>query len=244
MCDLDGMRTAQLFRKRGVRHDSYFCICQRGKAEKEGVFTYYEQIGALEDMLRDKGLCRCHKSCLINLKYVEVYNRQEAVLENGETIMVAKRRYEEFCQEILDDLDIDFVGEYIKQIGYQKNAISYLTENKGFVKKKDGKLQISTAAVLLFGRNPQNFFPRARIRFIRYDGLEERFGAEMNVVKDVIFEGNILKVVTDSIAYLDTQIKEKTYLGKDGLFVTEEEYPKFVRQEIIVNCKCCDTSGI
>lgn len=39
----------------------------------------------------------------------------------------------------------------------------------------------------------------------------------------------------DSITDLDIQIKEKTYLGKDGLFVTEEEYPKFVRQEIIVN---------
>lgn len=27
----------------------------------------------------------------------------------------------------------------------------------------------------------------------------------MNVIKDVIFEGNILKVINDSIAYLDTQ---------------------------------------
>ena len=73
------------------------------------------------------------------------------------------------------------------------------------------------------------------MRFIRYEGMEERVGAQMNVIKDVIFEGNILKMITDAIAYLDTQIKEKTYLGKDGLFVTEEEYPKFVRQEIIVN---------
>lgn len=30
----------------------------------------------------------------------------------------------------LDDLDIDFVGEYTRKIGYPKNAISYLTENK------------------------------------------------------------------------------------------------------------------
>ena len=42
-------------------------------------------------------------------------------------------------------------------------------------------------------------------------------------------------MLTKAISYLDTQIKEKTYLGADGLFVTEEEYPKFVRQEIIVN---------
>ena len=35
--------------------------------------------------------------------------------------------------------------------------------------------------------------------------------------------------------HLDTQVKEKTYLGPDGTFVTDEEYPKFVRQELIVN---------
>lgn len=67
----------------------------------EGIFTYYEQIGELEDKLRDKGFFRCHKSYLINLKYVDVYNGQEVILENGEAIVIAKRRYEEFCQKVL-----------------------------------------------------------------------------------------------------------------------------------------------
>ena len=86
-----------------------------------------------------------------------------------------------------------------------------------------------------YGKSPQNFFPRARIRFIRYEGTEERFGTEMNVIKDVIFEGTLLNMINEAIAYLDTQVKEKTYLGPDGTFVTDEEYPKFVRQELIVN---------
>ena len=30
-----------------------------------------------------------------------MYNRQEAILENGEAIVIAKRRYEEFCREVL-----------------------------------------------------------------------------------------------------------------------------------------------
>ena len=67
----------------------------------EGIFTYYERIKDLEDKLRDRGFFRCHKSYLINLKYVDVYNRQEAILENGEKVIIAKRRYEEFCWEIL-----------------------------------------------------------------------------------------------------------------------------------------------
>ncbi len=67
----------------------------------EGIFTYYEQIGELENKLQDKGFFRCHKSYLINLKYVDVYNRQEVVLENGEKIVIAKRRYDKFLQEVL-----------------------------------------------------------------------------------------------------------------------------------------------
>ena len=135
----------------------------------------------------------------------------------------------------IEDIDMSLVASYIDTIGYGKSPIEYLKENKGFIKEKNGQAQINGAAILLFGKNPQMFFPRARIRFIRYEGTEEKFGAQMNVIKDVIFEGTILKMIEDCIAYLDTQIKEKTYLGKDGLFVTEEEYPKFVRQEIIVN---------
>lgn len=67
----------------------------------EGIFNYYEQIGELENKLHDKGFFRCHKSYLINLKYVDGYNRQEVILENGEKIVIAKRRYEEFCQAVL-----------------------------------------------------------------------------------------------------------------------------------------------
>ena len=67
----------------------------------EDVFTYYERIGELEDKLGGKGFFRCHKSYLINLKYVDGYNRQEAILENGEKIVIAKRRYDRFVREVL-----------------------------------------------------------------------------------------------------------------------------------------------
>jgi len=100
----------------------------------------------------------------------------------------------------IDDIDMEFVEEYIEKIGYSKTTMEYLKENKGFLKEKKGNMQVSSAAILLFGKNPQLFFPRARVRFIRYEGTEEKFGAEMNVIKDVIFEGNILKMINNSIA--------------------------------------------
>lgn len=74
----------------------------------EGCFDYYEQMGTLEDELKGKGFFRCHKSFLVNLKYVDSYNRQEIFLDTGEKITIAKRRYEAFCQEIM---------EYMKRSG-------------------------------------------------------------------------------------------------------------------------------
>ncbi len=65
-------------------------------------FSWYEQIGVLENTLRDKDFFRCHKSYLVNLKYVDSYTRQEAVLDNGERILIAKRRYEPFCAATLE----------------------------------------------------------------------------------------------------------------------------------------------
>ncbi|MFG6394017.1 MAG: LytTR family DNA-binding domain-containing protein [Lachnospiraceae bacterium] len=66
-----------------------------------GITAYYGQIGNLEKDLAGKGFSRCHKSFLVNLGHVDIYNRQEAVLDNGERVAIAKRRYNTFCKEIL-----------------------------------------------------------------------------------------------------------------------------------------------
>ena len=96
----------------------------------------------------------------------------------------------------------------------------------------------STACILLFGKYPQKFFPRARTRFIRYEGVDEKVGAEMNVIKDVTFEGTILNQVKKTIEFIETQVREHTFLGQHAQFVTKRDYPEFVIQEMTVNA-CC-----
>ena len=138
----------------------------------------------------------------------------------------------------INDIDMDCVQDYMKVIGYTKSPLEYLKENNNFVTYKDGKEQISTACILLFGKKPQLFYPRARVRFIRYMGTEEKVGREMNVIKDVTFEGRILDQIKNTINYLETQVKEHTYLGEKGIFVTDREYSPFVLQEMTVNSIC------
>ena len=139
----------------------------------------------------------------------------------------------------IDDIDMAAVERYKELIGYTKSVKQYLQENNGFLTTNaKGDEQVSVACILLFGKYPQKFFPRGRTRFIRYKGTEERVGAEMNVIKDVTFEGTILDQVKATIAYLETQVEEHTFLGQHGQFVTNRDYPKFVIQEMVVNA-CC-----
>ena len=102
----------------------------------------------------------------------------------------------------------------------------------------NGEEEVSTACILLFGKYPQKFFPRARTRFIKYEGIDEKVGAEMNVIKDVTFEGTILNQVEKTIEFIETQVREHTFLGQHGQFVTLRDYPKFVIQEMTVNSVC------
>ena len=135
----------------------------------------------------------------------------------------------------IDDIDMDVVADYCTKIGYGKSPEEFIGQNKKFIVNINGRQEMSGAAILLFGKNPQLFFERARVRFIRYEGTEARVGTAMNVVKDKIFEGRILDLVEKTIEFVRSQIKEHTYLGPDAKFITEPEYPEFVWKELIVN---------
>ena len=99
-------------------------------------------------------------------------------------------------------------------------------DQQGFVRVKKGERRICTSAILLFGRNPQKYFPKARVHFIQYDGTQKQFDTQIQVIQEAVFEGNILKIVTGVVRYLNVQLKE---------IIPEEECPRYVRQEMIVN---------
>ena len=135
-----------------------------------------------------------------------------------------------------EDIDLDFVSEYCQKIGYQRgDADFFLRHNGDFIRTADGQDKVSGAAILLFGKDPQRFFPRARLRFIRYEGRTAEVGDRMNVVKDVKFKGKLLDQIIDCTAFVKTQLREYTKLGKDSVFITEQEYPEFFWTELIVN---------
>lgn len=143
---------------------------------------------------------------------------------------------EPIARASIDDIDLPYVEQYIKRIGYSKgDAEYYLRHNNDFITTVDGEDKVSTAAILLFGNDPQRFFPRARLRFVKYEGKTAEVGDRMNVVKDKKFKGRILEQVQDALAFVKTQIREYTKLGKGAKFNTVPEYPEFCWTELIVN---------
>lgn len=142
----------------------------------------------------------------------------------------------------MKDLDMALVEDYIRRIDYSKSAEAYIREN-GFVTHVEDfhgetKEYLTSAAILLFGKHPQRFFQRARVRVIRYEGTEAKVGSEMNVIKDEMFEGAIRELTRNVLAFVRTQVKEHMYLGADGLFKTDEQYPEFCWTEVCVNAIC------
>ncbi len=105
----------------------------------------------------------------------EVYYRmgdKSKKLNFDERLQLMYAKGSRYCEDepvyrsSMEDIDWDFVAEYCKKIGYPKSAVEYIRQNNDFVVNHNGREEMSGAAILLFGKNPQRFFKRARVRFI------------------------------------------------------------------------------
>ena len=136
----------------------------------------------------------------------------------------------------IDDLDVELLEQYRKTINAQNDSFEQVLAARGFLKKQQGKFRLTNAAVLLFAKNIQQFYPNCRVRFIRYDGTSAGVGTRLNVTKDVNVELPLLRIIDKAQEFIGTQLREFTALdGETGKFKTVPEYPEFAWKEGIVN---------
>lgn len=67
---------------------------------KNEVIECYGKIGELENQLKDV-FFRIHKGYLVNMRYVERYNRTEVRLKNGSSLIISKYKYQDFIKAYL-----------------------------------------------------------------------------------------------------------------------------------------------
>lgn len=148
------------------------------------------------------------------------------------------RHYEEEINEDaqISDLDTDLLSAYKEHVGSIDIDTVQLLKARGFIKTREKKQFLTNAAVLLFAKNIRQFYPNCRIRFVRYDGVFEHVGMDINIIRDYSIETSILKIIEETKNFISSQLREFTALdSQTGRFKIVPEYPDFAWLEGIVN---------
>ena len=134
----------------------------------------------------------------------------------------------------LDELDKGLLQRYRRICGASLNSERLLVA-RNLAEQTPKRIIPNRAGVLLFAKNPYRWFPRADIRFLRYEGTVAETGPRMNLVKDIRLDLPLPKLLDEAFRVVSTQLREFTRLVKGGKFETTLEYPVFAWQEAISN---------
>ena len=99
--------------------------------------------------------------------------------------------------------------------------------------RPDGRLTVG--ALLLFGQHPQNRYPEACVRILRYRGIERGSGARQQLIDDVRCEGPIPKVIDCARRAIASHVPTRQALGTDGRFGPVGIVPEDAWLEGVVN---------
>jgi ATP-dependent DNA helicase RecG len=133
----------------------------------------------------------------------------------------------------LSDIDLRLVQSLFEKARPDLPAEEMLSVLR-LVEPRNGQLIPNLAGLLLFGKDPAHWHPRCGIDFVRWEGVERKHGAELNVVKRFQIEYPLAILPQKAYEAILPYIRERQQLH--DLFFTERlEYPTFVWQEAIVN---------
>src|SRR5207253_2673163 len=80
---------------------------------------------------------------------------------------------------------------------------------------------VTAAAYLLFARTPQDEFPAAYLRVIRYRGRVRGAGARQELMDDVACDGPIPTVIRSAMEAVRRLEPKRRVLGVEGRFVLQ-----------------------
>lgn len=65
------------------------------------IIEYYYKLSAIESELKDLNFFKCHKSYIVNLKYVKSYDNVFITLKTGEKIYISKHKFCDFSKAFM-----------------------------------------------------------------------------------------------------------------------------------------------
>lgn len=131
-----------------------------------------------------------------------------------------------------EDLDAAEVAAYQEAIG--SSSPESMLRARGLLTRDD---RLTVAAYLLFANHPQDLFPNAHVRILRYRGVERGAGSGLTLedAADIRCEGSIPRQITDAAQIIETMIPDRRALGTSGRFEAVPVVPRDAWLEGLVN---------
>lgn len=130
----------------------------------------------------------------------------------------------------MDDLDADLLESFAMAVGLADHR--RLLHARGLLTRSGA---VTTGAYLLFGRTPQDVFPAAYLRVLRYRGRVRGAGARQELLADHSCDGPIPTVIASALGLVRQLEPKRRVLGADGRFVLQGLVPEAAWLEGIVN---------
>lgn len=155
--------------------------------------------------------------------------RQELEFDRGLTGYEAQR----IAERTFDDLDSRQVESYRRAAGATQDSRRLLA-SRGLLLPDFG---ITVGGYLLFAAHPQDVFPSACVRVLRYFGTSRESGVRQNLASNADFrvEGSIAEQIHEAAKLIEANIPRRRALGPDGLFAEVPIVPREAWLEGVVN---------
>jgi len=129
----------------------------------------------------------------------------------------------------LDELDPDQVAAYLQTLGLADADANKILHQRGCLARDDGQLRPTYAALLLFGRYPQQRLPSAQVLAARFPGA---------AISDAFVKQEIRGTLPEQLRQAEGFVRDhlRTVARLSGLVRQEEpEYPLEAVRELLVN---------
>lgn len=133
----------------------------------------------------------------------------------------------------MDDMDSDLLEEFSRKTGLPLSPKELLFKYR-LVESRNGRIRLTLAAILLFAKDPLRWQPSCYIDLVKWEGVERRFGTQLNIVKRERIEGPLPRLIERAFQTIRPHIRERQRLV-DLFFEERFEYPTFAWQEAIIN---------
>lgn len=130
----------------------------------------------------------------------------------------------------LGEIDNKYVIDFLKRAQLKKLSIKPLLKNLVLL---SDKMLPCNGAVLLFARNPQQYFPEAQAKCARFAGT-----TSVKFLDEQPFEGNILSQMDKALAFVARNIRQEIRITGKPEREIYPEYPDEAVREAIINALC------